>query len=78
VLHGEKWYLAHNKHAYQRAVRSGYTHAKVSSTFAIANVIIAVIAAGTLRATWLLGPAFLLAIVGLGGLYVAIERRLPM
>ena len=29
ALHGERWYTAHRIHAYQRAVQSGRTHARV-------------------------------------------------
>ncbi|MGH7604139.1 MAG: MraY family glycosyltransferase [Gemmatimonadaceae bacterium] len=78
MLRRERWYAAHNSHAYQRAVRSGFTHSAISTAVAIANLVLAVLAWTVLRSAWLLWPACLFATAALGALYLDIERRFPM
>lgn len=40
VLKGETWYRAHCDHAYQRLVRSGFSHKKVTMAVLIINIIL--------------------------------------
>ena len=77
-LRGERWYAAHRSHAYQRAVQSGWSHARVT----IGAMVLAVMlgALGTLitlePARWtLLGGAGLALLLGC---YLLIEQRRPM
>lgn len=74
----ERFYEAHRRHAYQRAVQSGLSHRRVSSSVLILNVVmggLGVVAWYSPESTPLL---LLLAIFLLTGVYLYIERRLPM
>ena len=44
-LNGEKWYLAHNGHLFQRLVRGGLSHATVTSIYGALTVYMGVIVA---------------------------------
>jgi Fuc2NAc and GlcNAc transferase len=78
IAHGERWYAAHRSHAYQRAVQSGWSHARVAAgAMVLAGVL------GLLGALVALRPELLLPVGGLGlGLLSAcywwIEKRMPM
>ena len=68
---------AHSSHLYQRLIRSGWSHAKVSLIYAGAGLICAVIAvfavfSGMIGSLWLL----LLLAMGAGAIKVGVERGL--
>ena len=44
VIKREKWWQAHRSHFYQRAVQSGFSHAQVSLSVMVINIIFAVLA----------------------------------
>jgi Fuc2NAc and GlcNAc transferase len=77
VARGENWYAAHNNHAYQRAVRSGFAHSTVSLAVAAINCLLGVAVIMVQRSPMLL----VVAVAGLGflvSIYLAVERRNPM
>lgn len=77
VTRGERWYDAHRSHAYQRAVQAGHSHARVSGTAAVLNLVLGGLAAlACLRPTLLL-PVLVTAIVLLALVYRRIERLRP-
>jgi Fuc2NAc and GlcNAc transferase len=61
ALEGEPVFAAHRKHAYQRAVQAGMSHARVSTLVLVLNVALAPLALLALRL-----PDYLLAITGAG------------
>jgi Fuc2NAc and GlcNAc transferase len=78
LLHGDPVWIAHRRHAYQRAVQAGFGHAAVSTAVIMLNVVLAALAlaAETSRA---LGIAC--AVVGvmlLTAVYLYVERLQPM
>jgi len=78
IAHGERWYHAHHSHAYQRMVQAGRSHAQVSSTILLINLVLAILAI----VAWL-RPAFFLIAIGAGTLllsiiYLSVERIRPM
>jgi Fuc2NAc and GlcNAc transferase len=78
TLHGEVPYAAHRDHAYQRAVRSGMSHARVSGWVVLLNVGLGVLSViGWLRPALLL-PLFTGAMLLLLVPYAMVERRKPM
>lgn len=78
VLRGEKWFEAHRRHAYQRAVQAGWSHATVTGTVIVLNVVLVTAAFGiVLGSPW--APMFLFGAAALIlAIYVAIERVYPM
>jgi Fuc2NAc and GlcNAc transferase len=74
VARGEVWYAAHREHAYQRAVRAGWSHARVSAAVLAVNVVLGLLAV----AAWHLPasmPWILLAVLlMLGALYRSVDR----
>lgn len=75
---GERWHEAHRSHAYQRAAPTREHHPRVSGAVAGVNAVLAALAAaGTLRPGLLL-PVLAAALLLLGALYRAVERRRPM
>ena len=78
VLHGERWYLPHRSHAYQRLIVAGWSHAQVTSSVLALDLVLAVLAWTTLRWPQWTGAAVAALLVGLAALYTRIERlRLP-
>jgi Fuc2NAc and GlcNAc transferase len=78
IMHGEKWYHAHHSHAYQRMVQAGRTHAQVSATVLLINLVLALLAI----VAWL-RPTFFLIAIGAGTvllsiIYITVERIRPM
>lgn len=78
VMHGERWYHAHHSHAYQRMVQAGRSHAQVSTTILLINLVLALLAV----VAWL-RPTFFLIAIGAGTLllsiiYISVERVRPM
>jgi Fuc2NAc and GlcNAc transferase len=74
----ERLYQAHRSHAYQRAVRAGWSHAAVSLGVLLLNLLLGGLVLVTLRVPTLLLPAFGAALLLLGGVYYGIERVQPM
>ncbi len=78
IAHGERWYHAHHSHAYQRMVQAGRSHAQVSATILLINLILAILAI----IAWLRPALFLMAIgagtVLLSVIYLSVERIKPM
>ncbi|MEO5902891.1 MAG: glycosyltransferase family 4 protein [Gemmatimonadaceae bacterium] len=78
IAHGERWYHAHHSHAYQRMVQAGRSHAQVSTTILLINLILAILAI----IAWLRPALFLMAIgagtVLLSVIYLSVERVKPM
>jgi Fuc2NAc and GlcNAc transferase len=74
VARGEVWYAAHREHAYQRAVRAGWSHARVSATVLAVNVGLGLLAVVAWRLPaampWILVATFLM----LGALYRSVDR----
>jgi Fuc2NAc and GlcNAc transferase len=78
VAHGEKWYYAHHSHAYQRMVQAGRSHAQVSATILVINLVLAFLAI----VAWL-RPTFFLIAMGAGAIlltiiYLTVEKIRPM
>ena len=78
IAHGERWYHAHHSHAYQRMVQAGRSHAQVSTTILLINLVLAILAI----IAWLRPALFLMAIgagtVLLSVIYLSVERIRPM
>jgi Fuc2NAc and GlcNAc transferase len=78
IANGERWYHAHHSHAYQRMVQAGRTHAQVSSTILLINLVLGILAI----IAWLRPTFFLIAIAAgtllLAGVYLSVERIRPM
>jgi Fuc2NAc and GlcNAc transferase len=75
VVRRERLSEAHRTHAYQRAVQSGWSHARVSVAVMILNVTFAALVWGALvRPTWALG-AYGLAVSLAVAAYLAVEVR---
>lgn len=78
IANGERWYHAHHSHAYQRMVQAGRTHAQVSSTILLINLLLGLLAI----VAWLRPTFFLIAIAAgallLSVVYLSVERIRPM
>lgn len=70
LLRGEKIWQAHSSHAYQQAVRSGFTHRQVAGTILGFDVLLAVLAAATTLDTGLNIPMIAAAYLLSGMLYL--------
>lgn len=78
LVRGERVSQAHRRHAYQRAVQAGWSHALVTSAAVALTALLSVLAWIATRA-----PERLITMLGLGGImlgiaYWAIERHQPM
>ncbi len=78
MMRGERWYAAHKSHAYQRAVRSGFSHARVTGGAILLSGVTGALAAALLGRPDLMWPICLAAVVLLTAVYLWIERRMPM
>jgi Fuc2NAc and GlcNAc transferase len=78
MARGERWYLAHRSHAYQRLVQAGTGHGRAAALTLLVNLGLGMLAwlaqAGRLSTT----AAALAGVAALTVLYLAIERRRPM
>jgi len=74
----EKVYRAHRRHAYQRAVQSGWSHGVVTGGVLALNAALAVLAVAAWAAPALAPVAAAAALALLAAVYLAIERRRPM
>jgi Fuc2NAc and GlcNAc transferase len=75
---GERWHEAHRRHAYQRLVQSGVTHARVASAVVLVNFGLGGLATMALWWPDSLPIGLLAGALGLTVLYVAVEHRRPM
>lgn len=75
---GERWYAAHKSHAYQRAVRSGWSHAQVSSGVIALSSVLGLLGVAVARRAELILPCVGGALTLLTACYLWIEKRLPM
>ena len=78
IAGGEPWYRAHRSHAYQRVVRAGWTHRRVTMAILGLDLVLA----GLTWVGWT-QPARMPAMVGVGalfllGVYLVVERWSPM
>jgi Fuc2NAc and GlcNAc transferase len=78
MARGERWYVAHRMHAYQRAVQAGWSHRQVTLLVAGLSAAFAVAALLMVRERSWLGYLVIGAVGGLGALYLAVERCCPM
>jgi glycosyltransferase WbpL len=78
MVRRERWYTAHRTHAYQRATRSGWSHAQVTSAILLLDLGLAFPAWMSLQRPALVPPMLLLVTLVLGGIYLLVERRQSM
>lgn len=75
---GERWYSAHRQHAYQRAVRAGFSHREVSAAVLVLNLFLGAAAVvAVFRPEWqplILAASYSLLVL----VYVAVERVYPV
>jgi Fuc2NAc and GlcNAc transferase len=69
MIQGERWYAAHNSHAYQRAVQRGYTHGQVSGAVIGVGVALGLAVLVCLRWSFLMLPALVAAWIALLALW---------
>jgi Fuc2NAc and GlcNAc transferase len=77
-LGGEAWYAAHSSHAYQRAVQSGWSHARVSAVALILTAALAGLGWAAERRPSFTGVAWTCGVFLLLIAYLSVERRRPM
>ena len=77
IARGDQWYAAHRQHAYQRAVRAGLSHGRVTAAVLVLNVLLGVAALiGVWRPGW--QPIIVVAAyAALLLIYGAVERVYP-
>ena len=78
LARGERWYEAHRSHAYQRAVRAGWTHARVTGGVLGLNAVLVGLAFLATGRPALLFPALAAGFILLTVVYLRIERIVPM
>ena len=75
---GQKWYLPHRSHAYQRLNQSGWSHRKVTAGTTLLNICLAIFAGiGYLFPVFII-PSFLASVILLSLVYIKIERKRSM
>ena len=77
-LHGEQWYAAHRRHAYQRAVQAGLSHRRVTTVVLVLDLLLCGFAWMSWRQPGLLLAGLGLAVVLIGCIYAMVERMRPM
>lgn len=78
VMRGERFFDAHRKHAYQRAVQAGWPHSRTSGAVLAVNLLLALTAWAGWRQPRLVPAAFVASMVLLAAAYLWVERRRPM
>ncbi len=79
VWRGEKWYLAHRSHAYQRLLHAGgFSHRRLLGCSLALNAILAGLAVWGFWFPARLPVAFSISLGLLAGIYYFIERRYPI
>jgi Fuc2NAc and GlcNAc transferase len=77
ILRGERIYVAHRNHAYQRLVQSGWSHRKVSSSVFLTNMALAGLATLAVFHPEHLPIVLAVALTGLALMYWSVERVNP-
>lgn len=77
-LRGDRWYAGHREHAYQRAVRAGFTHSQVTWTLLGFTAVMAGIAGTVWALEFPPATALILATGCLAIGYSAVEWLLPL
>jgi Fuc2NAc and GlcNAc transferase len=78
VWNGHPVHAPHRQHAFCRATRWGWSHARVTRAVTALNVVLAAIAVAAWARPVLLLPAAAIGLLVLTGAYRWVERRLPM
>ena len=78
VWRREAWYAPHRSHAYQRLVRLGWPHARVTSAVIGVNLVLVALALIARADPRLFLPALLIGLGMLAGRYLAAERAVPL
>jgi Fuc2NAc and GlcNAc transferase len=78
MARGERWYVAHRAHAYQRAVQAGWSHRQVTALVAGLSAALGLAGVLVVRERSSLGAVAIGAGCALGALYLAVERWRPM
>lgn len=78
VRNGERFFEAHRRHAYQRAVQSGLSHGRVSGGVLATNLVLAAAAGIAWSERALILPAAAASVGVLAAGYLWVERRRPM
>jgi Fuc2NAc and GlcNAc transferase len=78
VRRGERLHHIHRRHAYQRAVQTGYSHGVVSGSVMLLDVVLAAGAGLALAHPPLLLPVLAAAFLLVACVYLWMERVLPM
>lgn len=78
-LSGEKWYQAHSSHLFQRLVRVGLSHARVSSIYGALTVymgvVVYLVTHGYLKEAIVVLPLLVFPYIGLYFFVLFLERR---
>jgi UDP-N-acetylmuramyl pentapeptide phosphotransferase/UDP-N-acetylglucosamine-1-phosphate transferase len=74
-MRGAPLMQAHSEHAYQRAVRRGYSHRRVVRTVLALNILLVMLAAISTLSHWLAIPSIASAYVGAGAVYLYLYGR---
>jgi Fuc2NAc and GlcNAc transferase len=75
---GEQWFAAHRLHSYQRAVQAGASHARVSASVLLMNLVLFSLAGAALLRPALTMPAIAAGLAVVAAAYLWIEGRQPM
>ncbi|MFL5618860.1 MAG: MraY family glycosyltransferase [Gemmatimonadaceae bacterium] len=78
ALHGEQWYSAHRRHAYQRAVQGGMSHRRVTTIVLVLNTGLCVLAWLGWRWQQALLPTLGAGVLLTFLIYLMVERHRPM
>jgi len=78
ILRRERWYEAHRSHAYQRVVQAGWSHRTVTVAVIIVNVGLGIFAWTAWTWPGMRVLVYIVAALGLGALYLWVERQRPM
>lgn len=78
MARGERWLAGHRSHAYQRAVQAGWSHQRVTGAVIALSAALGLLGSLVMRNPALLGPVLAAAALGLGALYLVVERLRPI
>ena len=78
VLRGERWYIAHRSHAYQRAAQHGWSHRLVTSAVLALDVGLGLLVWYAVSHPVHAAVTLALGIAGLVAVYAIVERARPM
>jgi Fuc2NAc and GlcNAc transferase len=78
MARGERWAEGHRSHAYQRAAQAGWSHRRVTGAVIGLSAGLGFLGSRVMGNPALLGPVVAAAALGLGVLYLMIERLRPV